>query len=219
MPGTTRGTGHSAFCELNYTPQRPDGSIDISKADHIAEQFELSKQFWAYLVQSGALPDPTQFIHSIPHMSFVWGRGQRGLPPQAPRRYAALAAVPGHGVQRRPGPARGLDAARDGRARPGPAGGRHAHGHWHRRKLRGPSPAACSPTCKRCRGSRSGWARKSRIFGTKTTAFGASSSATGTAAANTLPGRASCSSGPGAAHSRCLKRPTFPKPAASAVSP
>ncbi len=67
------GTGHSAFCELNYTPQRPDGSIDISKADHIAEQFELSKQFWAYFVQSGALPDPTQFIHSIPHMSFVWG--------------------------------------------------------------------------------------------------------------------------------------------------
>ena len=67
------GTGHSAFCELNYTPERPDGSIDISKADKIAEQFELSKQFWATLVQEGQLPDPTTFIHSIPHMSFVWG--------------------------------------------------------------------------------------------------------------------------------------------------
>ena len=67
------GTGHSAFCELNYTPERPDGSIEIGKADKIAEQFELSKQFWAYLVQAGVLPDPGQFIHSIPHMSFVWG--------------------------------------------------------------------------------------------------------------------------------------------------
>ncbi|GAA3971162.1 malate dehydrogenase (quinone) [Hymenobacter antarcticus] len=67
------GTGHSAFCELNYTPERPDGSIDISKADKIAEQFELSKQFWASLVQEGQLPDPTAFIHTIPHMSFVWG--------------------------------------------------------------------------------------------------------------------------------------------------
>ena len=67
------GTGHSAFCELNYTPERPDGSIDISKADKIAEQFELSKQFWASLVQAGILPDPAAFIHAIPHMSFVWG--------------------------------------------------------------------------------------------------------------------------------------------------
>jgi malate dehydrogenase (quinone) len=67
------GTGHSAFCELNYTPERPDGSIDISKADKIAEQFELSKQFWASLVQEGVLPDPQGFIRTIPHMSFVWG--------------------------------------------------------------------------------------------------------------------------------------------------
>ncbi len=67
------GTGHSAFCELNYTPQNPDGSIAIDKADKIAEQFELSKQFWATLVTDGTLPDPGQFIHSIPHMSFVWG--------------------------------------------------------------------------------------------------------------------------------------------------
>ena len=69
------GTGHSAFCELNYTPERPDGSIDISKADKIAEQFELSKQFWASLVQEDQLPDPADFIHTIPHMSFVWGAG------------------------------------------------------------------------------------------------------------------------------------------------
>ncbi len=69
------GTGHSAFCELNYTPERPDGSIDISKADKIAEQFELSKQFWSTLVLEGQLPDPAAFVHTIPHMSFVWGAG------------------------------------------------------------------------------------------------------------------------------------------------
>lgn len=33
------GTGHSAFCELNYTPQLSDGTVDISKAIKIAEQF------------------------------------------------------------------------------------------------------------------------------------------------------------------------------------
>ncbi|UOR06185.1 malate:quinone oxidoreductase [Hymenobacter aerilatus] len=67
------GTGHSAFCELNYTPQRPDGSVDISKAVKIAEQFEQSKQFWSYFVQKGVLPEPHEFIQQVPHMSFVWG--------------------------------------------------------------------------------------------------------------------------------------------------
>ena len=32
------GTGHSAFCELNYTPEKEDGSIDIKKAEKIAEK-------------------------------------------------------------------------------------------------------------------------------------------------------------------------------------
>ena len=67
------GTGHSAFCELNYTPEREDGTIDISKAIKIAESFELSKQFWAYLVSQNIIQPPGSFIHPIPHMSFVWG--------------------------------------------------------------------------------------------------------------------------------------------------
>lgn len=67
------GTGHSAFCELNYTPERPDGSIDASKAVKIAEAFEISKQFWAYLVEHNIVKPPKSFIRSIPHMSFVWG--------------------------------------------------------------------------------------------------------------------------------------------------
>ncbi|MEO5977037.1 MAG: malate:quinone oxidoreductase [Chryseolinea sp.] len=68
------GTGHSAFCELNYTPLRGDGSVDISKALKIASSFEESRQFWSYLVQRNVLPSPLTFINSIPHMSFVWGQ-------------------------------------------------------------------------------------------------------------------------------------------------
>lgn len=67
------GTGHSAFCELNYTPEKPDGSIDISKAEKIAEQFEISKQFWAFLIDKGYISKPKDFINSCPHMSLVFG--------------------------------------------------------------------------------------------------------------------------------------------------
>lgn len=67
------GTGHSAFCELNYTPQHEDGSVNCDKAIKIAESFEVTRQFWSYLVANGKLPNPENFIHSIPHLSFVWG--------------------------------------------------------------------------------------------------------------------------------------------------
>ena len=67
------GTGHSAFCELNYTPEKADGTIDISKAENIAEQFEISKQFWSYLLTKNYITDPKSFINSCPHMSLVFG--------------------------------------------------------------------------------------------------------------------------------------------------
>lgn len=67
------GTGHSALCELNYTPQQPDGSVKIEKAIKIAEQFEISKQFWAYLVEKGIIKNPEHFIRKVPHMSAVFG--------------------------------------------------------------------------------------------------------------------------------------------------
>lgn len=67
------GTGHSAFCELNYTPELEDGSIDTTKAIKICASFEESKQFWAYLVEKNIIQPPSSFIHPIPHMSFVWG--------------------------------------------------------------------------------------------------------------------------------------------------
>lgn len=65
------GTGHSGFCELNYTPEGPDGTIDITKAVHTASQFELSKEFWSYLVTHQYISSPNTFIHSTPHYSFV----------------------------------------------------------------------------------------------------------------------------------------------------
>ncbi|MEA5141271.1 malate:quinone oxidoreductase [Arcicella rigui] len=67
------GTGHSAFCELNYTPQLPDGSVETAKAVSIAESFEVSKQFWSYLVEKKKNVSPDTFIKSTPHISFVWG--------------------------------------------------------------------------------------------------------------------------------------------------
>jgi malate dehydrogenase (quinone) len=68
------GTGHAANCELNYTPQRPDGSVDISKALTVNTEFDVSRQLWAHLVRKGAISDPRAFIHPCPHMSFVWGQ-------------------------------------------------------------------------------------------------------------------------------------------------
>ncbi|CAN5369504.1 malate:quinone oxidoreductase [soil metagenome] len=72
-PWNNAGTGHSALCELNYTPQRADGTIDISSAVKVNEQFQVSRQFWSYLIKNDLLPDPQAFINPVPHMSFVWG--------------------------------------------------------------------------------------------------------------------------------------------------
>lgn len=66
------GTGHAAFCELNYTPELADGTIEIKKALEVGGAFELSKQYWAYLADEKKLL-PQSFIHNVPHISFVWG--------------------------------------------------------------------------------------------------------------------------------------------------
>jgi malate dehydrogenase (quinone) len=81
------GTGHSAFCELNYTPEKADGSVDITKAISICESFDNSRQFWTYLVEKGVIKDPSSFINSVPHMSFVWGEKNVSF---LEKRYAAL---------------------------------------------------------------------------------------------------------------------------------
>ena len=46
------GTGHSALCELNYTPERPDGTLATESAIKVNEQFQVSRQFWSWLISS-----------------------------------------------------------------------------------------------------------------------------------------------------------------------
>src|SRR5690625_513984 len=68
------GTGHSALCELNYTPELADGSIDTTKAIEVNEQFQISKQFWTFLIENGLIKNPENFIMPLPHISFVQGK-------------------------------------------------------------------------------------------------------------------------------------------------
>jgi malate dehydrogenase (quinone) len=81
------GTGHAGYCELNYTPQQADGSIQIKRALEINAAFEMSLQFWTYLVERGVLPEPESFINPIRHQSFVWGEENVAF---LRKRYAAL---------------------------------------------------------------------------------------------------------------------------------
>src|SRR3954469_10454069 len=67
------GTGHSGFCELNYTPAATDGTVDCSKAMKIAAQFQQSRELWRALVASGELPAESTFLREVPHISFVTG--------------------------------------------------------------------------------------------------------------------------------------------------
>ncbi|GBQ86820.1 malate dehydrogenase (quinone) [Asaia krungthepensis] len=67
------GTGHAAYCELNYTSRRADGSIDMTKALDVNTEFDLSRQLWAHLVEKRWIERPDSFIRRCPHMSFVQG--------------------------------------------------------------------------------------------------------------------------------------------------
>jgi malate dehydrogenase (quinone) len=73
-PWSNAGTGHAGLCELNYMPEAPDGTVEASKALVINEQFQVSRQFWSYLVAGKLLGEPKTFINSTPHMTFVWGQ-------------------------------------------------------------------------------------------------------------------------------------------------
>ncbi|MEY4396646.1 MAG: hypothetical protein RLZZ40_402 [Actinomycetota bacterium] len=72
-PWNNAGTGHSALCELNYTPEQPDGSVSTANAVKVNQQFQLSRELWSALVDDGTIPDPSAFLVPVPHMSFVWG--------------------------------------------------------------------------------------------------------------------------------------------------
>jgi malate dehydrogenase (quinone) len=64
------GTGHEANCELNYTPVDED-IIEVEKALAIHGQFNIAKQFWAYLVKKGIIKDPSSFIVPTKHCTLV----------------------------------------------------------------------------------------------------------------------------------------------------
>jgi malate dehydrogenase (quinone) len=86
------GTGHAGICELSYTPFRnKDGSVDVSKAVDIFEQFEKSLQFWGHAVASGMIGGPRDFINQVPHLSFVHGAEQVAFLRD---RHAAMSAHP-----------------------------------------------------------------------------------------------------------------------------
>jgi len=71
------GTGHAGLCELSYTPHREsDGSVNVTKAIEIFEQFERSREFWGYAVANGVIDSPREFINPVPHISFVHGQDQ-----------------------------------------------------------------------------------------------------------------------------------------------
>lgn len=74
-PWNNAGTGHSALCELNYTPE-VKGKIQTAKAIAVNEKFQISRQFWSHQVDKGVLPHPEGFIHPVPHVSFGQGDTQ-----------------------------------------------------------------------------------------------------------------------------------------------
>ncbi|SFL71455.1 malate dehydrogenase (quinone) [Gracilibacillus orientalis] len=85
------GTGHAALCELNYTTEKADGSIDTTKAVKVNEQFQVSRQFWSYLVNSKLIGNPQDFIMPIPHMSLVQGEENVTF---LKKRFEALSNIP-----------------------------------------------------------------------------------------------------------------------------
>lgn len=89
-PWNNAGTGHSALCELNYTPE-VNGKIKTANAISVNEKFQVSRQFWAHQRNRGVLPDPREFINPVPHVSFAQGEDQVAY---LKKRFEALAPHP-----------------------------------------------------------------------------------------------------------------------------
>jgi len=101
----------------------PDGSIDITKAVHVNEQFQVSRQFWAHAVDTGVLTDARSFINPVPHVSFVQGFG--GFPVSG--QFLRTASPRAHR-----GPlSQGVRLSATGRPADVGATPRHPHHQWH----------------------------------------------------------------------------------------
>lgn len=83
------GTGHAGYLEMNYTPIK-NGKVDVSKAVKVSEQFELSKQFWSYLIDKDIIQDHG-FISKCNHHAIVFDEEDTQF---LKARYEAMKAVP-----------------------------------------------------------------------------------------------------------------------------
>ena len=167
------GTGHAALCELNYTPEAKDGTVDPAKAISINEQFQQSRQFWSTLVEEGVLDAPSTFINSAPHMTFV--RGEKDV-AFLKKRYEALKEQPlfaGIQYSEDSRVINTLGAAAHAEAPQGRAVRRDARPRRHRRRLRRPHPPALRQPQRARRRGRAPTARSEASSG-RPTARGAS---------------------------------------------
>lgn len=89
-PWNNAGTGHSALCELNYTPEVA-GKVQTAKAIAVNEKFQVARQFLANQLEQGVLSDARDFINQVPHVSFGHGADQVEY---LKKRYEALSKHP-----------------------------------------------------------------------------------------------------------------------------
>ena len=89
-PWNNAGTGHSALCELNYTPEVA-GKVQTAKAIAVNEKFQVARQFLANQLEQGVLSDARDFINQVPHVSFGHGADQVQY---LKKRYEALSKHP-----------------------------------------------------------------------------------------------------------------------------
>jgi len=80
------GTGHAGLCEINYTPESDNGSIDTTKAVSINRQFETTMLFYQHWQDLGFI-DLENIWQTMPHLSFVTGANDVDF---LHRRYTAL---------------------------------------------------------------------------------------------------------------------------------
>ena len=85
-PWNNAGTGHAGLCELNYTPDSKDGTIDIKKAVLINTSSKSRSSSGPTADREG-FGSPRDFINPVPHLSFV--RGSKNI-DYLKRRFDAL---------------------------------------------------------------------------------------------------------------------------------
>ena len=76
------GTGHAGYCELNYTPQQPDGSVDISRALAINAAYEVSRAILVLSGRAGRIARSREVHQPDLSPEFCLGRAECGFSAQ-----------------------------------------------------------------------------------------------------------------------------------------